>query len=176
MGKTVAAIYACSLRAALRSAMLYCAAAAAMCVAEVGDLSFAGSELRISTESALAASTPPDDAQPMSPGQRVRRPYGWVEIRTFNRSQKSADTVFEVEFLMINESSESIRSDLSNFVRLIADGIPRAPSSWQVSADKVLPDSAEYCNVKFTVRGRPRAVYVQFGTEDSGLSFLRWPG
>jgi hypothetical protein len=148
--------------------MLYCAAAAATCIAEVGNLSFAGG-------SALAASTPPEDAQPMSPGQRVRRPYGWVEIRTFNRSQKSADTIFEVEFLMINESAESIRSDLSNFVRLIADGIPRAPSSWQVSADKVLPDSAEYCNVKFTVRGRPRAVYVQFGTEDSGLTFLRWP-
>jgi hypothetical protein len=175
MGKTVAAIYACSLRATWRSAMLYCAAVAATCIGEVGDLNFE-SELRIFTESASAAPTPPEDAQPMSPGQRVRTPFGWVEIRTFNRSQKSADTIFEVEFLMVNESTDSIRSDLSNFVRLIADGIPRAPSSWQVSADKVLPDSAEYCNAKFTVRGRPRAVYVQFGTEDSGLSFLRWPG
>lgn len=69
MGKTVAAIYACSLRATLGSAMLYCAAAAATCIAEVRNLNFAGG-------SALAASTPPEDAQPMSPGQRVRSRLG----------------------------------------------------------------------------------------------------
>jgi hypothetical protein len=163
-------------RGTARRAMLWCAVAALTCIGVVGDLNLTASGVRTLIDSALAASAPPDDAQPMSPGQRVRRPYGWVEIRTFNRSQKSTDAIFEVEFLLINESAESIRSDLSNFVRLIADGIPRAPSSWQVSADKVLPDSAEYCNAKFTVKGRPRAVYVQFGTEDSGLNFLRWPG
>jgi len=123
---------------------------------------------------ASGAPAPPDDAAPLTPGQRVRRPFGWVEIRTFNRSQKAGDTVFEVEFLLINDSSEPINADLSSFVRLIADGIPRAPSSWQVSSNKVLPDSAEYCNTKFTVRGRPRVVHIQFGSEDSGLSFLRW--
>jgi hypothetical protein len=164
-----------SFRGMARRTMVWCSAAIA-CLGLVNGLDMIGSQVPLLVDGALAAASPPDDASLMSPGQRVRRPFGWVEIRTFNRSQKSADTVFEVEFLAINESSESVRLDLSNFVRLIADDIPRAPSSWQMSSREVLPNSAEYCTAKFTVRGRPRVVHIQFGTGDDGFSFLRWPG
>jgi hypothetical protein len=150
-------------------------AAGLVCIGVIGGSYVGRISLPILVDSAFGAPAPPGDAVPLTPGLRVQRPSGWVEIRTFNRSQKSTDTVFEIEFLYINESSATVRLDLSYFVRLIADGIPRAPSSWKISSEKVLGNSAEYCNAKFTVRGRPRVVHVQFGSEDEGLSFLRWP-
>jgi hypothetical protein len=122
-------------------------------------------------------SSSPDDEPLLRPGQRMRRPFGWVEIRTFSRSQKDGDTAFELEFLVINESRNTMRNfQAQNLVRLIADDVPRAPYSSEPDWPKdILPDSAEYCNAKFSVRGTPHVVRVQFGTVDTGRTFLRWP-
>src|SRR5688572_2295798 len=52
--------------------------------------------VRIGTP-ALAQATsgipsPPADAPVMVPGQRVRRSYGWIEIMTFDRTERDQDS------------------------------------------------------------------------------------
>jgi hypothetical protein len=144
------------------------------------DVIVGGSEVVGSPALAQAAPSlppPPDDAPILSPGQRVQRPFGWAEIRSYNRSQKDGDTAFDIDFLLINESAQRLSNlQLQDLVRLIADGVPRAPFSRQPSSYfDIEGESAEYCNAKFSVRGQPHVVYIQFGTGDAGRSFLRWP-
>jgi hypothetical protein len=122
--------------------------------------------------------SPPDNAPDLSAGQRVRTPFGWLQISSFSRSQKNGDTIFDISFLAINVSARDTDLYLADYVRLIADEIPRAPFSTSSSASgrtAIPADSGVDCNVKFSVRGQPHVVHIQFGTQNTGRSFLRWP-
>lgn len=144
----------------------------------IGGIAVGPEAVRIGTP-ALAQATsgipsPPADAPVMVPGQRVRRSYGWLEIMTFDRSERDQDSVFRVEFRVRNESSSEINFSGQGQFRLIVDGVPRSPAE---SSDRlnVEAESAEDGYVTFRVGGKPRVVHVQVGTGDSGRSFLRWP-
>lgn len=123
--------------------------------------------------------SPPDDAPIMRPGQRVRRPFGSIEITTFTRSEVQQNSIFKIEFLVRNESPKDVKVSVPGYIRLIADGVPRAPiettPKYPYDLDVQL-ESAEYGDATFSVRGQPHVVHVQFGTGDAvGRSFLRWP-
>ena len=61
-------------------------------------------------------------------------------------------------------------------VRLVADGVPRAPVEWFPDSAYVESESAQDCSMTFRVRARPRVVHVQLGTgDDAGRTYLRWP-
>ena len=113
---------------------------------------------------------PPDNAQVMVAGQRIRRPFGWIEIRTFGRSEQSDNSIFDVNFLVINTTEEEVTLEIRNLMRLVADGIPRTPAKMTCPASEhsyslhVATESAEFCNARFSVHGQPNLVHVQFGT------------
>src|SRR5262249_4691657 len=106
--------------------------------------------------------SPPSDSPIMSPGLRVRRPCCLIEIKTFSRSRRGDDSVFEVEFVIINDSRESVTFHFKDDVRLIADGLPRAPEQVCNEYSMTLPiESSEYCQIRFSVRGVPSTIYFQ---------------
>jgi hypothetical protein len=115
---------------------------------------------------------PPADAPVMAPGQRVHRSFGWIEIMTFSRSDQNQYSIFSVEFRVRTEEN-SVAFDSSRMFRLVADGFPREPDSAGIFFIDI--ESAKESKVTFHVRGRPRVVYLQFGTGKSEHSFLRWP-
>ncbi len=119
-----------------------------------------------------------DDVPILSPGQRVRRPFGSIEITTFRRSTSEKEAVFDVEFLVRNESRKAVKIELGDYVRLSADGVPRAPArttpAYPYSLEVAL-ESAEYASVSFRTRGQPNTIILQFGTGESPRSILRWP-
>jgi hypothetical protein len=137
-----------------------------------------GAKIGIPVSAQAAMLSPPDDAPIMRPGQQVQAPFGSVEIRTFNRSEQDGDSVFQLEFLLVNQSRQDIEIHLRDYVRLIADGVPRAPEE---ASDNVYQgmtmriESAEYCSTKFRVHQRPNVVHIQFGTGNVPHIFLRWP-
>ncbi len=122
--------------------------------------------------------SPPQDAPIMRPGQRVRRPVGSVEIMTFGRTERDQVSFFKVEFLLRNETNKRLQFKVRDFVRLLADDVPRAPDETSPAwpSDLVVEsESAEYAGATFSVRGRPRVVYLQFGSSNDGRTYLRWP-
>jgi hypothetical protein len=127
-------------------------------------------------QDASARWEPPDDADApvMRPGQRVRRPSGWVEVTTFNRTNGRNESVFSVSYLFLNDGSRDVSVNAANLVRLVTDGIPRAPAEYK-GYSSVPAESALDFSATFRVRGRPRVVYLQFGTGDVERSYLRWP-
>jgi hypothetical protein len=145
---------------------------ATMCVAVFGPLG------TVTRAVAQATASPPEDAPTLRPGLRVPRPFGELEISTFTRSPKDRDTVFRIEFLIRNESRADTKIYLPNFLRLIADGVPRAPESTSdgcCSGIAVQLESAEYAWATFRAHGQPALVLLQFGTGDDVHSYLRWP-
>jgi hypothetical protein len=119
---------------------------------------------------------PSQNAPILAPGLRGKTPFGEVEIRTFTRSLTEQGTQFTVEYLVINEGSKDINYPFTDYVRLIADGIRRAPELGCCATNiTVRPDSAEYLTAPFTVRGRPSVVILQFGTSADGHIYMRWP-
>jgi hypothetical protein len=130
---------------------------------------------------AQGAAGPSEDAPPLRAGQRVERPFGELEISSFTQVQKDQGTLFTVEFLIRNEGQNSLNLIIKDYLRLIADGVPRAPEydNYDGCAGrcgvKVAGDSAEYARATFSVRGQPKQVYLQFGTRDEGRAYLRWP-
>jgi hypothetical protein len=114
----------------------------------------------------------------MFPGQRVQKPFGWIEIRTFDRTEGDP-SVFKVEFLAVNERAKSGIGIGRDEFRLIVDGLPHSPVE---SSSVVIPveDTAEGY-VVFRVNGqKDHTVYLQFGTASSlprfgSHSLLRWP-
>jgi hypothetical protein len=146
----------------------------------IGGIAVGSKEVTVGTP-ALAQATsgipsPPADAPIMVPGQRVQRPFGWIEISTFGRSEQDQNSIFTVEFLVVNASSQAVVLNFSDETRLITDGIPRAPAEISPhSVIRVQTESAMEGNATFRVRGRPGIVYIQFGTGKTGRSFLRWP-
>src|SRR5262249_20711964 len=127
---------------------------------------------------ATTVPSPPQDAPPLRPGQRVKRPYGELEISTVERSPKDQDTMFKFELLIRNQSPQEVEVPLVDYVRVIADGVPRAPEITSLgpyeSKVKVRPESSEYAWATFRVRGQPRIVYLQVGVGDTPRSYLRW--
>jgi hypothetical protein len=129
---------------------------------------------------ATSSAVPPNDAPVMRLGERVLRPFGWIEIKSFTRSNRDKDTEFKVEYLVFNNGDSTATIRLRDFFRLVVDGVPRSPSSYSGSRGTseelwILRESAEDGDVTFTVRGRPSLVHLQLGTGDEGRSFLRWP-
>ena len=121
---------------------------------------------------------PPADAPLLRPGDRVRMPNGRVMIETFNKSfaQRQQETTFTIRFIFHNTSTNGSRLETRDLVRLVADGVPRAPVEWFPGSATVPADSAQDGWATFRVRGRPRVVHVQFGVDErSGRAFLRWP-
>jgi hypothetical protein len=118
-------------------------------------------------------SSPPADTPVMAPGQRVKRPFGWIEIKTFDRTEGDP-SVFKIDFLVVSEAS-AVGFSADNEFRLIVDGVPRSPAASSPSSMLVRGESAEDGQVVFRVHGQHRVVHVQFGTGSSGRSFLRWP-
>jgi hypothetical protein len=105
-------------------------------------------------------------------------PNGRVMIETFNKSfaQRQQETTFTIRFIFHNTSTNGGRLETRDLVRLVADGVPRAPVEWFPSSATVPADSAQDGWATFRVRGRPRVVHVQFGVDErSGRAFLRWP-
>ena len=122
--------------------------------------------------------TPPPDAPIMRPGSRIRRKDSRVEIVTFNRAynSKTQQTTFNLQFVMVNMGSKPLRLNAEDVVRLLTDGLPRAPVRWFPSYANMPAESAQDCSLTFNVKGKPRTVHVQFGTDDEGgRDFLRWP-
>ena len=65
----------------------------------IGGIAVGPEAVRVGTPAlAQATSSPPADTPVMVPGQRVRRPFGWIEIKTFDRTEGDP-SVFKVEFL-----------------------------------------------------------------------------
>jgi hypothetical protein len=149
--------------------------AAVACIAMIAVAS--GAKIGIPVSAQAAILSPPADAPIMRPGQQVQVPFGSIEIRTFNRSERDGDSFFGIEFLLVNQSREGITINLRDYVRLIADGVPRAPAeaSGNIYGVTVRMESAEYCTTKFRVPQRPNVVHILFGTGDEPHIFLRWP-
>jgi len=100
----------------------------------------------------------------------MQRSFGWIEITTFGRSEQDQDSVFNVEFMIINGSSRDMDYQPVDEIRLIVDGVPRAPRETVPSGYvTVNTESAIDGKAIFRVRGRPRDVYVQFGTGSPGV-------
>jgi len=123
--------------------------------------------------------SPPANAPIMRPGQKVSQSYGWLEVSTFSRSRDGNDSVFTIEFNVFNGSRAPILMDPGS-VRLITDGLPRAPSTnagFRVVASESVE---ERFAASFRIRGQPRVVFVQFvfvqfGGSGGDRSYLRWP-
>ena len=139
----------------------------------------AGNVFKAHAQVTAGVASPPEDAPAMHPGVRVPRPFGEVEISTFSESRKDQDTVFTVELVIRNETRNKIQVDLRNAIRLIADGVPRAPETTSQrccpEVTEVQLESAEYGSATFRVHGQPAAVYLRFGTGEEVSSYLRWP-
>jgi hypothetical protein len=121
---------------------------------------------------------PPPDAPVMRPGSKVRRQNSKVEVVTFNRAynSKTQQTTFNLQLVVINTKSKSLTLQAENIVRLVTDGLPRAPMKWFPAYANMPAESAQDCSLTFNVKGKPRIVHVQFGTDDEGgRDFLRWP-
>jgi hypothetical protein len=118
---------------------------------------------------------PPENAPVMRAGVFVRRPFGAVEITTFSRSRTDEGARFDVEFLIRNEGQQKLSFWTAEFIRVVADGVPRAPIAVSPGLMEVPNEAAEYGKASFTVRGMPGIVHLQFGNGASGRSFLRWP-
>ena len=118
---------------------------------------------------AQGTAAPPKDAPILSAGQRVERPFGAIEISKFTSAEKDENTEFTVWFLIRNESANSANFRISNSLRLIADGVPRAPGSSNNGCCglDVAADAADYGWATFLVSGRPKVVYLQIGTSTS---------
>lgn len=120
------------------------------------------------------------DTPVLRPGLLIRRPFGAVEITTFSRSGAEDGLRFRIDFLIRNETSRPLQFNLFDFIRLVADGVPRAPVGSSSQPDSfgmtnLRPDSAEYADLSFSVRGRPHEVLLQFGSAAAGRSVVRWP-
>jgi hypothetical protein len=143
----------------------------------IGGIAVGPEAVRVGTpalgQATSGLSSPPADTPVMAPGQRVKRPFGWIEIKTFD-STEGDPSVFKIEFQVVCESSP-VNFDPMNEFRLIVDGVPRSPAESHPGSTYVRSESAEDGNVIFSVHGQHRVVHVQFGTGSSGRSFLRWP-
>lgn len=119
---------------------------------------------------------PAQDSPALRAGLRVERPFGALEISTFTRTQKDQDTEFKIEFLIRNESPNFASFPVGD-LRVIGDGVPRAPiaHSGGCCDVHVEHDSAEYAWATFRVRGQPKVVYLQIGSREEGRSYFRWP-
>ena len=140
---------------------------------------------------AQGTAVPPKDAPPLLAGQRVERPFGAIEISSLTREKKDQDTIFTVKFVIKNEKLPGkLHIFVADYLRLIADGVPRAPQSYshaetdptgswpersklQTIVTYVDPDSGEYGWATFLLQGQPHEVYLQLGTGEEGRSYLR---
>jgi hypothetical protein len=131
---------------------------------------------------------PPADAPPISPGQRVQTRWGYVQVVSFDHSSTGPDSVYRVEFAVVNRRREMMELVVRDFIRLVTDGLPRAPvqvcrepppNALIISPESrftLQPGSAEDCYAVFRVRGQARVVLVGFETDDAGgRGYLRWP-
>jgi hypothetical protein len=131
-------------------------------------------ESRALAQEASGLPSPPADSPVLGVGQRILRPWGPVEITTFRRTQKDQDTEFVLAFLIRNEGTGDVFFPIDHF-RIIADGVPRAPSGSSRSEQFVRAEAAEEGWVTFRVPGHPQVVYLQWGIGGEGRSYLRWP-
>jgi hypothetical protein len=119
----------------------------------------------------------------MSPGQRVQSRLGYVQIISFNRSQSEGNSVYRVDFTIYNARQETLEIYLPDYIRLVVDGLPRAPNEVCKSGYSrgemtltVRPDSAEDCFATFRTSGQAHSVLVRFNTDPAGgHGYLRWP-
>ncbi len=126
------------------------------------------------SDAMLIAQAAPEIAA-MKPGDRYQQTKGILEILGLTREPKEDGTHFTLAFRFITDR-EAFGMNVYEFIRLYADGIPRAPSMASNSGATIPREAALEFSATFVVPGEPREVIVQFGYPDTPRTRRRWPG
>jgi hypothetical protein len=110
----------------------------------------------------------------MRPGQQLKREWGIIEISTFSSVPGDKSETYRVDFMARNDSGRAVELIPGDYIRLLVDGVPRAPSSASNSF-LIGHDSAEDFWAIFTIHSKPKVVYVIFGAGEAARSYARWP-